>query len=87
MQDSIRRRAESGAALIVSSHLLSLVEDLCTHLLVLDQGRILLQGSLAELRRRIDEGGRTETLEDLFFRLLEGPGEPRPAASEAAPRT
>jgi ABC-type multidrug transport system ATPase subunit len=47
------------------------VEDLCTHLLVLNRGRIVLQGSLDELRCRIGEGGRTESLEELFFRLIE----------------
>jgi ABC-2 type transport system ATP-binding protein len=71
MQDSIRRRAEGGAAVMVSSHLLSLVEDLCTSILVLHRGRMLLHGSLADLRRRIDEEGRHETLEELFFRLTE----------------
>jgi ABC-2 type transport system ATP-binding protein len=87
MQDSIRRRAESGAAVIVSSHLLSLVEDLCTHLLVLHHGRILLQGSLGELRNRIDASGRAETLEDLFFRLIEAPGRTGTSANEPAARS
>jgi ABC-2 type transport system ATP-binding protein len=71
MQASIRRRAQAGAAVMVSSHLLSLVEDLCTTVLILHRGRALLHGSLATLRREIDEGGRAETLEDLFFRLTE----------------
>ena len=73
MQESIRRRAGLGAAVMVSSHLLSLVEDLCTSVLVLHRGRMLVHGGLAELRRSIDESGRHETLEDLFFRLTEGP--------------
>src|SRR4051812_41167428 len=46
MQDSIRRRAEAGAAVMVSSHLLSLVEDLCSAVLVLHRGRMLVHGSL-----------------------------------------
>jgi ABC-2 type transport system ATP-binding protein len=71
MQESIRDRAARGSALIVSSHLLSLVEDVCTSVLILHQGRMLLHGTLAELHRQIDEGGRPETLEDLFFRLTE----------------
>ncbi len=71
MQDSIRLRAESGAAIMVSSHLLSLVEDLCTTVLILHRGRMLVHGSLGELQREIDESGRAETLEELFFRLTE----------------
>jgi ABC-2 type transport system ATP-binding protein len=71
MQDSIRERAEAGAAVMVSSHLLSLVEDLCTTILVLHRGRQVVHGTLAELRHRLDEENRHETLEELFFRLTE----------------
>jgi ABC-2 type transport system ATP-binding protein len=69
MKDSVRRCAADGAAVIVSSHLLSLVEDLCTSVLVLHRGRQLLHARLADLRDRL---GEKETLEDLFFRLTEG---------------
>jgi ABC-2 type transport system ATP-binding protein len=72
MKDTIQQHAADGAAFMVSSHLLSLVEDLCTSVLIMHRGRQLLRGSVAELRRRLDEGGRRETLEDLFFRLTEG---------------
>ncbi|MDR3634184.1 MAG: ABC transporter ATP-binding protein [Isosphaeraceae bacterium] len=81
MQDSIRRRAEAGAAVMVSSHLLSLVENLCTSVLVLHQGRMLLHGGLAELHRGVENGGRRETLEEMFFRLTE----PLPPEGDPAP--
>src|SRR5665213_3393801 len=41
LKESIKHRAAEGAAIIVSSHLLSLVEDLCTDLLILQKGRAL----------------------------------------------
>ncbi len=85
MQSSIRLRAEAGAAVMVSSHLLSLVEDLCTSILVMHRGRMLLRGTLAELRRELDEGGRHESLEDLFFRLTEEAPEPATGADAALP--
>jgi ABC-2 type transport system ATP-binding protein len=72
MKDSIRERAAAGAAVMVSSHLLSLVEDLCTSVLILHRGRQLLHARLSDLRRELTESGRQETLEDLFFRLTEG---------------
>jgi ABC-2 type transport system ATP-binding protein len=83
MQDSIREQAASGAAVIVSSHLLSLVEDLCSHVLIMHRGQKVLYGAIAELRRQLTEEGRQESLEDLFFRLTEGPREP--AGEPAAP--
>jgi ABC-2 type transport system ATP-binding protein len=75
MKESIRERAAAGAAVMVSSHLLSLVEDMCTSVLMLNRGRTVFHGSLDLLRDRIDEEGRRETLEDLFFRLTEAPAE------------
>jgi len=48
---------------MVSSHLLSLVEDLCTSVLVLHRGRMLVHGSLGDLRAHMDDEGRHETLE------------------------
>ncbi len=73
MKDSVRRHAEGGAAIIVSSHLLSLVEDLCTTVLILHRGQQILHAPLAELRREVSEGGKQETLEELFFRMTGGP--------------
>src|SRR5438105_11574912 len=71
MKESIREHAASGTAFIVSSHLLSLVEDLCTTVLILHHGRQLLHARMMDLRRQITESGRQESLEDLFFRLTE----------------
>lgn len=73
MKDSIQRLSADGVAFMISSHLLSLVEDLCGSLLVLHRGRQLLHGKLDDLRHQAAETGRHETLEDLFFRLTEQP--------------
>src|SRR6266849_6839555 len=39
MKDSILKRARAGAAIIISSHLLHVVEEICTHILILKNGR------------------------------------------------
>ena len=85
MKDLIREHAAAGAAVVVSSHLLSLFEDLCTTVLILHRGRLLRHGRLADLRRELMENGREETLEELFFRLTETapPGEPTGVNKEA----
>jgi ABC-2 type transport system ATP-binding protein len=75
MQQSIRERAEAGTAIVVSSHLLSVVEELCTTVLILHRGRMLLKETVDALRNRIGEGGQTESLEALFFRLTEAGAE------------
>ena len=74
MKDSIVRRARAGAAIIISSHLLHLVEEICTHVLILKQGRKVAHGALEELRRQFSaESGMN--LEELFLRAT---GETKP---------
>ncbi len=71
MKDLIREHAAEGAAVIVSSHLLSMFEDLCTTVLILHRGRLLRHGRLTDLRNELACDGKQETLEELFFRLTE----------------
>lgn len=71
LKKSIGDRARAGCAVMVSSHLLSLVEDLCTHLLILNKGRALFHGTLAEAHARYAAVAGGSSLEDLFFRATE----------------
>ncbi len=71
MKELIRASAAEGAAIVVSSHLLSLFEDLVTLVLILHRGRLLRFGRLTDLRGELSVNGRQETLEELFFRLTE----------------
>ncbi|MCR8576819.1 ABC transporter ATP-binding protein, partial [Streptomyces sp. Isolate_219] len=49
MRDVMIRYAEAGRTVIVSSHLLSEVEQSCTHLVVMDRGRLVRAGPVAEI--------------------------------------
>ncbi len=80
MKELIRERAADGAAIIVSSHLLSLFEDLIGTVLILHHGRVLRHARLDELRRELTLEGRHETLEEMFFRLTEERPPPPPEA-------
>ncbi len=71
MKELIREYAAAGAAVVVSSHMLSMIEDLCTTVLILHHGRLLRHGRLTDLRNELAGNGRQETLEELFFRLTE----------------
>jgi ABC-2 type transport system ATP-binding protein len=79
LKASIADRAAAGAAVVVSSHLLVLVEDLCTHLLILNKGHRLFYGSLDEARSKyagLQADGGVASLEDVFFRATETPSRP-----------
>jgi ABC-2 type transport system ATP-binding protein len=70
MKKSLRDRSAAGAAVIISSHLLALVEDLCTHLLILHRGSSLFFGPVEEARTAF-AGTEDRSLEDVFFRATE----------------
>jgi len=72
MKESIVRRGREGAAIIISSHLLHLVEEICTHILILKGGRKVIDGTLDEIRRKFESGDGAR-LEDVFIRATEGP--------------
>jgi ABC-2 type transport system ATP-binding protein len=69
MKATVVRRAAAGTAVILSSHLLHLVEEICTRLLILHRGRVVAAGSVEEIvRERPDLAGRS--LEDVFLALV-----------------
>jgi len=74
MRATIAARAQGGAAVILSSHLLHLVEELCTRLLVIRRGRCVALGTLAEIVAGHPEL-RGQSLEDVFLALT-GDGAP-----------
>lgn len=72
MKETIRERAAAGSAVMISSHLLSLVEDLCTTLLILHRGRKVFAGSLADARGVFAGQQEDASLEEVFLRATEG---------------
>ena len=75
MKSTIVRRAEAGAAVILSSHLLHLVEEICTRVLVMQGGRAVAFGTIADIvASRPALSGRR--LEDVFLALISNDGDP-----------
>lgn len=70
-KDRVLRAAREGAAVLLSSHLLSLVEELCNRVVFLRRGRVVFDGTTATLKQL--HGAEAATLEQAFFRLTEGP--------------
>lgn len=76
MRATIAARARAGTAVVLSSHLLTLVEELCTKIFVIRRGRCVAYGSLAQIVESHPElAGRS--LEDVFLALT-GEGETAP---------
>ena len=63
----------AGDALGALAHpLLHLVEEICTHLLILKRGEKVVHGTIAEVRRQFAELAPDATLEEVFFRATGG---------------
>jgi ABC-2 type transport system ATP-binding protein len=73
MKQAIVAAGRRGVAVIVSSHLLHLVEEICTRILILDHGVKVADGTFAELAARASAEGTT--LERIFLDMT-GPAEP-----------
>ncbi|MEV6523549.1 alpha/beta fold hydrolase [Longispora sp. NPDC051575] len=66
MRRVLKKYAVDGRAVLVSSHLLAEVEQTCTHVVVVNQGRLVAAGPVAD----VASSGRR--LEDAFLALVEG---------------
>jgi len=69
MKDSIASRATTGAAIIVSSHLLHLVQELCHRILVLQGGRKVAHGTLDEIKAAVPQLQADASLEEVFLHV------------------
>jgi ABC-2 type transport system ATP-binding protein len=65
-----------GATIFLTSHVLEIVERLCSHVAIIDRGHLIANGSLEELRAGIkarnpdNTGTQTLTLEQIFLNIV-----------------
>ncbi len=68
MKDILVEQVRHGATVFLTSHVLEVVERLCDRVAIINRGKIVTQGTMAELRARESEG--SSTLEDIFVSLV-----------------
>lgn len=69
IKDILRQLAERGAAIILSTHILEIAENMCDRIGIINQGKLVAVGTMEELRA-LGEG--EESLEDIFLSLTGG---------------
>ena len=69
MRATIVARAHAGAAILLSSHLLHLVEEVCSRVIIMASGRKVADGSCSELASRADLSAAGSNLEQIFLRV------------------
>jgi ABC-2 type transport system ATP-binding protein len=71
IKDLLRQLAERGAAVMLSTHILEIAQNMCDRIGIIDKGRLIAVGTMDELRHA--EGGQGESsLEDIFLSLTGG---------------
>src|SRR2546421_5074039 len=76
LKNLLSRLTERGLTVFLTSHVLEIVERLCTDIAIISQGRPVASGPLAELRRGIavegEEARGALSLEDYFIKVVGG---------------
>ena len=76
LKDLLSRLTERGLTVFLTSHVLEIVERLCSDIAIISAGKLLASGSLAELKRGIEvEGDGRQgpvSLEEYFIHIVGG---------------
>ena len=75
LKDLLRSFVSGGGTVFLTSHILEIVERLSDHIAVIDHGRLIAEGPLAELS---SGRGTGKTLEELFLELVQTDDESKP---------
>ena len=78
IKDVLRQMAADGVAILMSTHTLEVAEEMCDRIAIIQGGRIIARGTVAEIRAAAGAGGNgsgeTEKLTSIFLRLTGGAG-------------
>ena len=73
LKDLLAQAAREGATVLFSTHILEIAENICDAVAIINHGRVVATGTIAELRERSTQGNHN--LEDLFIELTSPPVE------------
>lgn len=73
MKEILLDRVQQGCTVFLTSHVLEVVERLCERLAIIHEGKLVLEGTMAELR---EGGSSADTLEEIFVRTVGGEANP-----------
>ena len=84
LKTMLQRMISNGATIFLTSHVLEIVERLCSHVAIINHGKLVAQGSMEELRAGVEaqatvgegaatiDSGQRLTLEEMFLRIIGG---------------
>ena len=75
IRNVMRHLTEHGTTIFITSHVMEVIEKLCSRVAIINAGRIVAEGTLSELRETAHTGADT-SLEDVFLKLVDARIEP-----------
>jgi ABC-2 type transport system ATP-binding protein len=73
VKDLVSFHAQKGGAVLFSTHIMEVAEQVCTRIGIMYQGRVVAEGTLDQLRAKTE--GKGGTLEEVFLKLTHGESE------------
>ena len=70
VRDILHELTQHGTTIFFSSHIMEVVERLCTRVGIINQGVLVAEGTLQELRERASGNNKDATLEDIFLNVI-----------------
>jgi ABC-2 type transport system ATP-binding protein len=81
LKSMLQRMIQRGATVFLTTHVLEIVERLCSHVAIIHQGRLVANGSIEDLRAGVastlpgTESGQRLTLEQIFLSIVGATGQ------------
>jgi ABC-2 type transport system ATP-binding protein len=81
LKSMLQRMISRGATIFLTTHVLEIVERLCSHVAIISQGRLVANGSIEELRAGVasslpgSEASQRLTLEEIFLSIVGAVGQ------------
>lgn len=66
VKDMLKENSKNGKTIFMSTHTLSLAEEICDRIAIIDNGDLIAMGTLSELRKKSGIDGK---LEEIFLKL------------------
>ncbi|HTI15027.1 MAG TPA: ABC transporter ATP-binding protein [Dictyobacter sp.] len=70
IRDILHELTQRGTTIFFSSHIMEVVERLCTRIGIINQGTLVAEGSIQELRERASGSDKDASLEDIFLNVI-----------------
>jgi len=67
VKELVSFHAEKGGAVLFSTHIMEIAEQVCTRIGIIDQGKVIAEGTLSQLKGKTE--GKGSSLEEVFLKL------------------